>query len=204
VAEDGRELCARSQIVFLAVKPQDLTGLLAGLGEALGEPETFVSIAAGVEMATIRRAVGTGSNLVRAMPNRPALVGAGVTALMGDERTPAEPVDEVERLFRSAGETVRLTEEAQFDAVTALSGSGPAFVFSLIESLEAGGVACGLDPETAGALAVATVHGAARLLMELDTSPEAEREAVVAAVSAAAARSAELGRQLAEEGGHGE
>jgi pyrroline-5-carboxylate reductase len=151
------------------------------------------------------------------MPNRPALVASGITGLMGDSLTEEVRMAEVESLFQAAGETVILDNEEQFDAVTGLSGSGPGFVFRMIEGLVEGGIREGLSREVSLKLAVLTVRGAGDLIHQLGTSPGTERKAVsspngttvaglaaldergfvdsvIAAVQAAAARSRELGR----------
>lgn len=210
------EVVRAADIVVLAVKPQQLPELMAELAESLHRPRIWVSVAAGVPLARLRDGLGEG-HIVRTMPNRPALVAAGITALMGDAATSSEAVGEVERLFAAAGQTVRLEDEGLFDAVTALSGSGPAFVFRLIEALVEGGVSEGLPRETARALAVSTALGASRLLEALGTEAADERvavsspggttvaglavleeqgffDAVVGAIEAAARRSRELGK----------
>ncbi len=210
----ARALCEAADVVFLSVKPQDFPVVLADVGAI--EVRTWVSIAAGVRLESLRQAVGPTAGVVRTMPNRPALVRAGVTGVMGDPYTDEARVAEVERLLQGAGATVRLVRESDFDGLTAVSGSGPAFVYLMVEALIAGGVAEGLDPDAARALALATTEGAARLLAELGTDPADERaavsskggttlaglavlaergfaDAVGAAVAAAAARSRELG-----------
>jgi len=210
-------LCERVDLLLIAVKPQDIPSLLSEIAVVAHLPQIVVSVAAGVTLSTFRAALGDGPSIIRTMPNRPVLVEAGITALMGDRRTRVEHVDEVAGLMRAAGETVRLEDEGLFDAVTALSASGPAFVDYFIEGMTAGGVATGLDAETAERLAVATVLGAAKLLDQMGTSPAEEREAVsspggttlaglavlrdrdfldavAAAIEAAARRSRELGR----------
>ena len=210
----ARALCEQADVVFLAVKPQDMGTLLNAVGDA--PVSIWVSIAAGVRMAAIRGAVADSAGVIRTMPNRPALVRAGVTALMGDDATSSAALSRVSALLESAGSTVTLTNEAHFDAVTALSGSGPAFVFRAIESLVDGGIRCGLSRKHATTLAVSTVYGAGKLLLDQGTSAADERvavsspggttlaglaalesagfyEAVVSAVEAAATRSRELG-----------
>lgn len=172
------DLCERVEVVLLAVKPQDFPTLLESIRDQANAERTFVSIAAGVLFSSLRAELGEGCNLVRAMPNRPALVGAAVTAIMGDALTSENAVGHVERLFQAAGSTVRLNDETHFNAVTALSGSGPAFFFLLTEGLIAGGCKAGLEPAVAHRLAVATAYGAGKLLMETDTTPTEERKAV--------------------------
>ena len=177
-ARTAAECCERSDVVLLAVKPQDFPALLTAIRDQAIAGRTFVSIAAGVLFSSLRAELGEVCELVRAMPNRPALVGAAVTALMGDALTSEDTVAHVDHLFQAAGSTVRLTDETHFDAATALSGSGPAFFFRLTEGLIAGGCRAGLEPEVAHRLAVATAYGAGKLLMETDTTPAEEREAV--------------------------
>ena len=217
VATDIGELCSRSDVVILAVKPQDMLATLETIQAAKKVAKAFVSIAAGVTLRTIGDVLGQGPHLIRTMPNRPAMVRAGVTGLMAAAGTPQPVVDMVVSLFKAAGEVVLVEREEDFDAVTALSGSGPAFVYRMIEGLIAGGREEGLSDTDARAFAVSTVKGAAALLLELGTSPAEERVAVsspggttlagldvmesrgffdtvVATVRAAASRSRELGR----------
>jgi len=177
-AKTAAECCERSEVVLLAVKPQDFPALLTSIRDQAKAGRTFVSIAAGVLFSSLRAELGEDCSLVRAMPNRPALVGAAVTALMGDALTSEDAVAHVDRLFRAAGSTVRLNDEMHFNAVTAVSGSGPAFFFRLTEGLIAGGCKAGLEPAVAHRLAIATAYGAGKLLMETDTSPAEERKAV--------------------------
>jgi pyrroline-5-carboxylate reductase len=131
---------------------------------ALGNGATvFVSIAAGTPISAFEAALGERTPIVRAMPNTPAAIGRGVTALVGNALAGESALALAETLMRAVGETVRLDDEAQMDAVTAVSGSGPAYVFLLIEALAAAGEAEGLSPELALTLARATVAGAGAL-----------------------------------------
>jgi pyrroline-5-carboxylate reductase len=180
-----------------------------------------VSIAAGIRLADLARWLGDGVPTVRAMPNRPALIGAGITALYGGPGVTIDDRVAVERLMAAAGETVWLERESQMDAVTAISGSGPAYFFLLIEALEEAGMALGLPHETARRLAVETARGAGRLAAESGHEPATLREQVTSkggttaaaldvleagglraiverAVAAAARRSAELAAQFGE------
>ena len=218
VATDVTELCGRSDVVILAVKPQDMSTALEAIRAAGMGPHVFVSIAAGVTLQSLRAGLGEGPHLIRTMPNRPAMVRAGVTALMAAVGTPEAVVDSVVALFRAAGEVVLVEKEEHFDAVTALSGSGPAFVYRMIEGLIAGGCREGLSDADARTFAVETALGAAALLKKRGTSPVEERVAVsspggttlagldvmeasgffdtvVATVRAAANRSRELGER---------
>ncbi|MEC9196269.1 MAG: pyrroline-5-carboxylate reductase, partial [Pseudomonadota bacterium] len=131
----------------------------------------FVSVAAGTPLAAYEAALGDGSPIVRCMPNTPAAVGQGITALIGNSFVTEEQMSLSEALLQAVGQTVRLEAEAQMDAVTALSGSGPAYVFHMIECLAAAGEAEGLSPELAMKLAQATVAGAGALAEGSDDSP---------------------------------
>ncbi|MBA4490286.1 pyrroline-5-carboxylate reductase [Paracoccus sp. S1E-3] len=171
-------------VLVLAVKPQMMTDVLLEL--ELG-PETLVlSVAAGVTLATYDRAF-PGAPIVRAMPNTPAAIGQGISAIIGNDAAGAEALDLAEGLLSVVGEVVRLDSETQMDAVTALSGSGPAYVFHLIEAMTAAGVAQGLPEALSLQLARATVAGAGALAMADDTPPAALREAVTSPAGTTAA-----------------
>ena len=175
VVLDGA-LPAAPAVVLIAVKPQSMgeaLPALRGLGGAL-----VVTVAAGTPIAAYEAALGADVRIVRAMPNTPAAVGAGITAIVGNAAATAADLDAAEALLAAVGEVVRLDDEAQMDAVTGLSGSGPAYVFHLIEAMAAAGEAEGLGPDLALRLARATVAGAGRLAMADRASPAALREAV--------------------------
>lgn len=160
-----------ADVVVIAVKPQQMTGALPGLA-ALGRGSTlFLSIAAGTPISAFETALGEGTPIVRAMPNTPAAIGRGITALIGNGAVDAEGLDLADALLQAVGQTVRLEAEDQIDAVTAVSGSGPAYVFLMIEALAAAGEAQGLAPELALALARATVAGAGALAEASPKSP---------------------------------
>lgn len=204
-------------VVVLAVKPQMMTEVLGNL-PAWGTGGTLiVSIAAGITLATLGQTFGQ-APIVRAMPNTPAAIGQGITAVIGNDRADPPALDLAEALMEAVGQVVRLSDESQMDAVTGLSGSGPAYVFHLIEALAAAGEAEGLPADMAVRLARATVAGAGALAMASDeaaatlrenvTSPNGTTAAGLAVlmdgqaglapliartVSAAAARSRELG-----------
>ena len=137
-----------------------------------------VSIAAGIRLADLERWLGNGTPIVRAMPNRPALIGAGITALYAGGGVTAHDRDSVEALMSAAGDTVWLDQESQMDVVTAISGSGPAYFFLLIEALESAGIDSGLPAETARRLAVETARGAGRMAAESGEAPAVLREQV--------------------------
>lgn len=152
-------------IVLVAVKPQMMTEALPVL-RAMGDGETlFVSVAAGTPITFFEATLGGQTPVVRAMPNTPAAISQGITAIVGNAHAGARGLDEAETLLSAVGEVVRLEEEAQIDAVTGVSGSGPAYVFHMIETLAAAGVAQGLPDGMAMQLARATVAGAGALAM---------------------------------------
>ncbi|MFB3880545.1 MAG: pyrroline-5-carboxylate reductase [Armatimonadota bacterium] len=171
------ELAGNSELVLLAVKPGIVPGVLVEIAPVLTAEQMLVSIAAGVTLAGIRECLGpVAPALARVMPNTPALVGAGLLALSapgvaGDGRA------ELVRLLSSVGQVVEVGEELM-DAVTGLSGSGPAFVFVFIEALADGGVAAGLPRPIAMQLAIQTVAGAAKLVQETGQHPGALKDAV--------------------------
>ncbi|WP_420862824.1 pyrroline-5-carboxylate reductase [Algirhabdus cladophorae] len=154
---------AEPAVVLVAVKPQMMGEALPVLA-ALGNGATlFVSVAAGTPISAFEAALGAQSPIVRAMPNTPAAVGKGITALIGNINTSPAQMELAETLMRAVGQTVQLDAEAQMDAVTGVSGSGPAYVFHLIETMAQAGIAQGLPPQMAMALAKATVAGAGAL-----------------------------------------
>jgi pyrroline-5-carboxylate reductase len=150
-------------VALLAVKPQMMGAALPAL-QALGNGKTLVvSIAAGTSIATFETVFGTRTPIVRTMPNTPAMVGRGITGICRNAHATAADVALAQELMAAVGEVVLLDGEHQIDAVTAVSGSGPAYVFHLIEAMAAAGVAEGLPPDTAMRLARATVCGAGEL-----------------------------------------
>jgi pyrroline-5-carboxylate reductase len=158
-------------IVLVAVKPQMMGEALPRLG-ALGNGETvFLSVAAGTPIASFEAAFGADTPIIRAMPNTPAAVGRGITAFIGNARTTPDNLALAEALLGAVGQTVRLDNEDQIDAVTGVSGSGPAYVFHLIETLAAAGEAQGLPSDMAMKLAKATVAGAGHLAEQAEETP---------------------------------
>ncbi|MEX0366744.1 MAG: pyrroline-5-carboxylate reductase [Ruegeria sp.] len=158
-------------IVLVAVKPQMMGDALPVLTALGGGGTLFVSVAAGTSIATFEEILGAGTPIVRAMPNTPAAIGRGITALIGNAHASGDDVTLAEELLAAVGQTVRLEREAQMDAVTGVSGSGPAYVFHLIEALAAAGEAQGLAPELAMQLAKATVAGAGALAEAAEEDP---------------------------------
>lgn len=211
------EATEQADVVVLSVKPQTMEQLLDEIAPAVDHRKLVISIAAGVSIAAIARKLGAGVRIVRTMPNTPALVGAGATALARGAHATDWDLEQARSLFQAVGTTV-IVEEHHLDAVTGLSGSGPAFLFLVIEALADGGVKVGLARPVAMTLAAQTVLGSAKLVLETGehpgrlkdqvTSPGGTaiagvhaleqgglRAALIAAVEAATRRSRELGER---------
>jgi pyrroline-5-carboxylate reductase len=219
VLASNLEATEQADIVVLSVKPQTMEHLLDEIAPAVDHRKLVISIAAGISIAAIARKLGAGVRIVRTMPNTPALVGAGATALARGAHATDADLEQARALFQAVGTTV-IVEEQHLDAVTGLSGSGPAFLFLVIEALADGGVKVGLARPVAMALAAQTVLGSAKLVLETGehpgrlkdqvTSPGGTaiagvhaleqgglRAALIAAVEAATRRSHELGERTA-------
>jgi pyrroline-5-carboxylate reductase len=227
VTADNAEAVRDADLVVLAVKPQQMAEAAQGIAaELAARPRPVVSVAAGIRLANLRHWLGDGPPLVRAMPNRPALIGAGITAAYADPGVGPGERAAVEGVLSAAGALVWLEDESQMDAVTALSGSGPAYFFLLIEALEDAGVTLGLPRATARQLAVHTALGSGRMAAEGTDPPATLREQVTsrggttaaalavleeaglratfgAALAAAARRSAELADEFGATTGKG-
>jgi len=158
-------------IVLVAVKPQMMGEALPVLKKLGGGGTLFVSVAAGTPVSVYEALLGAATPIVRAMPNTPAAIGRGITALIGNASAGDADVALADALLGAVGQTVRLDNEAQMDAVTGVSGSGPAYVFHLIETLAAAGVAQGLPSDMAMQLAKATVAGAGALAEASEEDP---------------------------------
>jgi pyrroline-5-carboxylate reductase len=156
-------------VALIAVKPQMMGAALPGLA-ALGSGTLFLSIAAGIKLAAFAAALGTEKRIIRAMPNTPAAVGRGISAIIGNDRSGEGDLALAEALLSAVGQVVRLPDEGLMDAVTAVSGSGPAYVFHLIEALAAAGTAQGLPESLAMKLARATVTGSGELAHQSEDS----------------------------------
>lgn len=220
VTADNAAAVREADTVVLCVKPQEMAAAARGIAaEVATRRRVVISIAAGIRCEDLARWLGPTVPVVRTMPNRPALIGAGITAMHAGDAV--EPVERktVEDLLGACGATVWVDDEALLDVVTAVSGTGPAYFFLLIEMLEAAGVELGLAPDAARRLAVETARGAGRMAAETEESPAQLREEVTSkggttaaamqvlesagvraifseAVAAAARRSAELARQF--------
>lgn len=213
---DNRTVAAASDLLVLAVKPQDAATLLADIRPALRSP-LVVSIVTGVTLRQLAEGLGEDCRLVRVMPNTPCLVSASASGYTPGEHATAEDVVLVDRLLNAVGRAFRV-REGLLDAVTGLSGSGPAFVYLMIEALSDGGVRVGLPREVATALAAQTVLGAAKMVLVTGAHPGVLKDmvaspggttiaglhalerggvrgALIDAVEAATRRATELGRQ---------
>ena len=224
VRVNPESLPREARACVIAVKPQMIHEALGSVSALGGGKTLFVSIAAGIRIQQLEEALGAGTPIVRAMPNTPAAIGQGISALIGNSRAGEEEVAVAESLLAAAGETVRVSDEAQIDAVTAVSGSGPAYFFHLIEALAEAGRAEGLEADLSMRLAVSTAAGAGALARMSDECPAQLRKNVTSpggttaaaleilmddrrglrrlmlhAVAAAAGRARELGRDAGND-----
>lgn len=195
VTTNNREVVQRCGLVVLSVKPQILAKVLAEVGDQLKPGTLVVSIAAGVDTETIEESLPDGVHVVRSMPNTPALVGAGATAISGGKHASEADLAVARALFDAVGITVEL-DESHLDAVTGLSGSGPAYIFLILEALADAGVKVGLSRRNAQRLAAQTVMGSAKLLLETDEHPGKLKDMVTSPGGTAIA-----GLHTLEEGG---
>lgn len=221
VTTDNAAAAAAAGVVVLAVKPQIMAGVARGLAASLAGRETLViSVAAGIRSSDLARWLGGEVAIVRAMPNTPALLGCGATALYAAPGVTAMQRERAEFILRAVGSVNWVEDEAHMDAVTALSGSGPAYFFLLIEAMADGATALGLPADLARLLALETALGAARMAIESEediaalrhqvTSPGGTTEAALAALEAggfralvttALARAEARSRELADSFG---
>ena len=157
---DNAALLSNSDVIFFAVKPQVLSSVCLELKGIVKSKHLFVSIVAGIRSSDINRWLGGNFSLIRTMPNTPALFQAGVTGLFANELVDNEQKSLVSSILSSVGECFWVNEEKLIDAITAISGSGPAYFFLLMESMKQAGMALGLDEETANSLSIQTAYGA--------------------------------------------
>ncbi len=220
---DNQRVTETADVLVLAVKPQVIQEVAIGLGDTVQQHTPLViSIAAGIRSTDLQRWLGGRCALVRCMPNTPALVQSGATALYPSAQVSDDQKDLAETILRAVGLALWVEDEDLMDAVTALSGSGPAYFFLLIEALQESGAALGLDEKTARLLALQTAFGAAKMALESSedaavlrrrvTSPGGTTEKALAvleaggiktlfhdALTAARDRSRELAQQLGEK-----
>ncbi len=178
LAQDNAEVVGRCSIIILAVKPQILADILQEISPTLKGSHLVISIAAGIDTASLRRPLGSKTRLIRTMPNTPALVGAGVTGLYAAPT--ARPIDRrlATELFSSVGTVITVRKEAELDWITALSGSGPAYVYHFLEGLTEAGTQGGLSKGLSQKLALATVQGATALVANTSEDFKALRRKV--------------------------
>jgi len=176
-ANDNPSLVTSSQCVILAVKPQHIPHVLDEIRSAIDEHQMIISIAAGISTKYIETGLGKSLAVIRTMPNTPLMFGAGTTALCRGRYASEEHLNFAERLFRSAGLTV-IVEEEMMDAITALSGSGPAYFFYLVEAMTQSAIELGLEPALAKKLASNTGLGAMKMLIQSQQEPQELRRRV--------------------------
>ncbi len=215
VGAENLEVVSAADTIILAIKPQQMAAVVDGIALAVDDSKLLISIAAGVKLSQLSAQLGDRSRLIRVMPNTPCLIGEGATGYALGAGATAEDADFADRMLRSVGHAF-LLEEKLLDAVTALSGSGPAFFCAVLEALSDGGSQIGLPADVANSLALQTMAGTAATLQATGESPESLRkrvsspggttlaglaaleshslhEALVAAIKAATERSRELG-----------
>lgn len=172
VLEDNQQVAQKADILVFAVKPQVMRAVAEELRAAVQQRRPLiVSIAAGIRSADLERWLGGNLAVVRVMPNTPALVGAGAAGLYANAHVTQAQRDQAEGILRAVGVTTWIADEALMDAVTAVSGSGPAYFFLAIEALEHAAVKSGIEPEAARLLAVQTAFGAAKMALESNEDP---------------------------------
>lgn len=174
---NNQQVLHASDVIVLAVKPQAMHTVIKELTPG-DSAKLFLSIAAGLRTQALNRWFGSDQALVRAMPNTPALVRAGATGLFATAMVSRAQREIAEHIMRAVGITVWVEDEQQLDAVTALSGSGPAYYFYLMEAMEAAGVKLGLEPDIARLLTIQTAFGAAKLALEVEEEPRTLRKRV--------------------------
>ena len=177
---DGRKavhVAATSDLVVLAAKPQNLSALLGEISESVGANQTIMSIVAGVTTESIENTLGSNPSVIRVMPNLPALVGEGISVYCGGSNATKMDFERVESVLGAVGVCFQAAE-GLMDPVTALSGTGPAYVFHTMEAMIRSGVEMGMPPDMAERLVLQTVLGAATLAMESGLDPASLREAV--------------------------
>ncbi|NMB41497.1 MAG: pyrroline-5-carboxylate reductase [Firmicutes bacterium] len=170
IAADAPSLCQQAQKIFLAVKPQDMKNLLREIKSSLNSENLLISVAAGLSIGFFQENLTASAKIIRVMPNTPCLIGEGMSVLCSSGEVSEKEEKEIMDLIGSLGKVISL-QEKHMSAVTGLSGSGPAYVFLVIEALADGGVEMGLDRDTALSLAAQTVLGAAKMLIKTGEHP---------------------------------
>lgn len=178
ISQDNQAIATNSDILVLAVKPQKMQEVCRALAEALGSETLIVSVAAGITCASLSQWLGGERAIVRCMPNTPSQIGMGATGLFAQSTVSATQKQQAETLLSAVGCVQWLADEALLDAVTAVSGSGPAYFFLLLEAMCEAGIEQGLSADSARSLAIQTARGAAELARRSDQSLSALRENV--------------------------
>jgi len=222
-AGNNSDVAAQSEVIILAVKPQIMSDILKEISQGVNESTLLISIAAGIKLSLLRACLPDGGRIIRVMPNTPVLVLEGMTAICTDGAD-EDDLKKVEQIFSAVGRTV-VVRESMIDAVTGLSGSGPAYVAIMVEALTDGGVLMGLPRKVSQELALQTVLGTIRLLMDAHHHPAALKDMVsspggttihgiyalekgglraslMEAIKMAAMRSKELGEEESTRSGH--
>jgi pyrroline-5-carboxylate reductase len=177
-SNNNQRIADQCDVVVLAVKPQVLKDVASAIRIGQRQPQLFLTVAAGIRTASLANWLGADTPIVRAMPNTPALVQSGATGLFANSHVSSDQRDLAESIMRAAGLVQWVEDEALMDAVTALSGSGPAYLFLVMEAMEKAGQALGLPADTARLLTVQTAFGAAKLALEIEEDPAVLRENV--------------------------
>ena len=177
VGTDNRKAVEQADLILIGVKPFQVASLMEEIKPALTKAKTVVSFAASVKTSAIEDAAGVELAVVRAMPNTPSALGAGVAALCRGRYVSNEKMELAQRIFETVGRTV-IVDEKHMDAVTGLSGSGPAYIYIIIEALAEAGVKVGLPRDTATQLAAQTAYGAAKMVLETGYHPALLKDAV--------------------------
>ncbi|WP_046468628.1 pyrroline-5-carboxylate reductase [Allosalinactinospora lopnorensis] len=193
VVVPAAEAAKRARTLVLAIKPQDMVEVLNDIADDLAADSLVISVAAGITTSVLEKHLSGGVSVVRAMPNTPALVGKGMTAISGGRHTTLEQLDHAERLLSSVGQVIRVPE-GHMDTVTAISGSGPAYFYFITETMIEAGVAMGMPRGTAEKLARRTITGAAAMLDDSGEHPVVLRENVTSPGGTTAAALRELER----------
>lgn len=174
---DNKKVIEGKDVIFISVKPQNIDEVLKEISELVKASQLVISIVAGITTKYIESKFKENVPVIRTMPNTPALIGAGMTAICRGQFVTSDQLEVAKKLFSSVGKVI-VVEESLIDAVTGLSGSGPAYIFAIIEALIEAGIEVGLSEEIAITLVTQTVFGAAKLLLETGESPAVLREKV--------------------------
>lgn len=177
ISQNGADAVRESDVILLCVKPHDAISALENVREALKE-KLLISVVAGLKIEALQKAAGDSVRIIRVMPNTPSLIGEGMSVFAVSETTTGEDAKRVEEIFEEVGDVARVEKESLLDAVTGVSGSGPAYVFTMIEALADGGVRMGLPRDLALRLASQTLAGASLMVIETGEHPAQLRDNV--------------------------